>query len=96
MWKYCGKAFLTPVGKVLGFGRSGFNAEKLSPHGANSDVRRRQPATTSETRAGILPKSDVTGKRKLSEKSCSTPHLIHKISTAEVVADFEARIEFGG
>ena len=92
MWKYCGKTFSTPVKRVLGFGRSGFNAEKLRPHGASSDERQLQPATTSETRAGILPKSNVTGKRKLSKKFCITPHLIHKISTVKVGVDFEARM----
>jgi hypothetical protein len=38
-------------------------------------------AITSDARAGILPKSNVTSKRKLSEKFEYTPHLIHKIST---------------
>jgi hypothetical protein len=60
-----------------------FNAELMCRHGAASDDRLPWMAITLDARAGILPKSDVTGKRKLSEKFERTPHLIHKISTIE-------------
>lgn len=57
------------------------NAELMYRHGAASNACPPWMAITSDARAGILPKSNVTSKRKLSEKFEYTPHLIHKIST---------------
>lgn len=59
------------------------NAELMYQHGAAPDDCPPWMAITSDARAGILPKSNVTSKRKLSEKFEYTPHLIHKISTIE-------------
>jgi hypothetical protein len=65
----------------------GFDAAKKRPALATSDDCWPQVAATSDTRAGILPKSNVLSKRKLSGIFEYGPHIIHNFSTVPISVD---------